>query len=122
MRADAEALETILGNLISNALKYGGTPPALRVRVRAGEGHGILEVQDAGAGIDEAEATRIFDPFVRGQGELIKQRPGIGLGLHLVAELTASMGGQVSARNVGEPQGFVISVKLPSVKRREEDR
>jgi len=122
VRADTDALETIHSNLISNGLKYGGDPPQLTVRVREEGSFGVLEVQDSGSGIQSEEANHIFDPFVRGQGDLVQRRPGIGLGLYLVAELSASMGAQISGHNVADGNGFVVSIKLPLVKRRETDQ
>lgn len=119
VRADPGALETIYSNLISNGLKYGGDDPQLLIAVTREDQFGVLEVQDSGSGIHSEDANRIFDPFVRGQGELVKRRPGIGLGLYLVAELSASMGAKVSARNVADGEGFLVSVKLPLAKKNE---
>lgn len=122
VRADTDALETIHSNLISNGLKYGGDPPQILVRVREEGSFGVLEVQDSGSGIQSEEANDIFDPFVRGKGDLVQRRPGIGLGLYLVAELSASMGAKISGHNVADGNGFVVSIKLPLVKRRETDQ
>jgi signal transduction histidine kinase len=121
VNADPRALETIYSNLVSNGLKYGGSPPQLCISVTRSSTHGVLEVRDFGHGIEGDESGRLFDPFVRGQGELVKRRPGIGLGLYLVAQLSRSMGAEVSARNVPDGKGFVVSISLPLVARREED-
>jgi len=110
---DPVALETVFSNLLSNAVKYGGDPPRIRISTRVEGRRCSLEVWDSGSGISGQEANRIFDPFVRGQGELVKKRPGIGLGLYLVAELSASMGAEVSAKNHPSGQGFGVTIKLP---------
>jgi len=114
VQADATALETILRNLIANARKYGGTPGRLRVRVTSEGREAALEVRDFGPGITHTKPERLFDPFVRGEGELVKSRPGVGLGLFLVAELVRALGGRVSARNATEEgTGFLVEVRLP---------
>ncbi len=114
VEADASALETILRNLIANAKKYGGTPGRLRVRVERAGREASLEVRDFGPGSPSPNPDHLFDPFVRGEGELVKSRPGVGLGLYLVAELVRALGGRVSARNATEDgSGFLVEVRLP---------
>ncbi len=113
VRADVGALETILDNLFSNAIKYGGDPPRIRVRVSNGDGKARLEVRDFGPGRPNGELKRLFDPFVRGGDQLVRDRPGVGLGLFLVAELTRAQGGQVRARHVADGGGFAVEVSLP---------
>ncbi len=112
--ADASALETILRNLLANALKYGGRPGRLRVRVTGEEREATLEVRDFGPGVSGPVTERLFDPFVRGESELVKSQPGVGLGLYLVSELVRALGGRVSARNASdEGTGFLVEVRLP---------
>lgn len=112
VHADSDALGTIIENLVSNALKYGGSPPQVEVTVDALDREARIEVADQGPGLDGRIGSHAFDPFVRGGGELVSKRPGIGLGLYLVAELTRALGGSVRARN-REGGGLVVSVFLP---------
>lgn len=112
--ADSSALETILGNLVSNAVKYGGKPGRLRVRVQRVGAEARLEVRDFGPGLAGTSFERVFDPFVRGEHPLVKSQPGVGLGLFLVAELVRALGGHVSARNATEGGGgFSVEIALP---------
>lgn len=111
--ADAQALETIVENLLSNAIKYGGEPPQVEVHVRRLGDQALLEVGDRGQGITAKEARLVFTPFVRGESELVKRRPGLGLGLYLVSELCRALGGSVHARG-RKGGGAVIQVSLPS--------
>lgn len=113
VRADPDALETIVRNLFSNALKYGGDPPRVRVRVEEDGGNARLEVRDYGPGVRNGDARALFGPFVRGGDELVRSRPGVGLGLYLVAELTRALGGEVAASNAADGGGFAVRVSLP---------
>ena len=114
VEADAAALETILRNLLANAAKYA--PDSERVQIsatRAGR-EALLTVRDHGPGAS-GDPARLFGPFVRGDGPLVKSRPGVGLGLYLVGELVRALGGRVEARNASEGRGFEVEVRLPAV-------
>jgi two-component system sensor histidine kinase TctE len=82
--ADPALLDDLLSNLVDNALKY--TPPGGSVTLRAGEQHGrpVLEVEDTGPGIPEAERQRVRQRFYR-----LPNSPGhgSGLGLAIVDEI-----------------------------------
>ncbi len=112
--ADAQALGTILENLLSNAIKYGGEPPQVEVQVQRIGDRAVLEVRDRGQGMSAKEADQVFSPFVRGQSDLVKRRPGVGLGLYLVSELSRALGGHVDAA-AREGGGSCIQVSLPSL-------
>ncbi|BDG06615.1 hybrid sensor histidine kinase/response regulator [Anaeromyxobacter oryzae] len=110
---DAARLSQMVGNLLSNALKF--TPPGGRVRVGVDRRGGACEVSvsDTGLGIDAADLERIFDPFV--QSERTRHgHGGVGLGLALVRDLADRMGGEVRAESDGPGRGaeFVISLPL----------
>ncbi len=112
VRADGAALEMILRNLIANAVKYGGDPPRVRVSVTSEKREGRIEVRDFGPGWKGTDPREAFDPFIRGESELVRSRPGMGLGLFLVAELARALGGRVRAQNAPEG-GFAVEVALP---------
>lgn len=98
---NVDALNSILRNLVGNARKYappvsGGEP--LLVRTRR-EGRAVLlEVLDRGPGVPEAEARQIFDAFYRVGDEATREKPGTGLGLHLVELQARAMDAEVSYR------------------------
>lgn len=115
--ADPQAVASIVSNLVSNALKYGGEPPRVEVRVQRIEREVELAVRDWGPGLRGADAQSIFEPFVRGKSDDVRMRPGMGLGLYLVAELARALGGSVRAedgrsRESGDG-GLCIRVRLP---------
>jgi len=108
LRGDADALRSLVRNLIDNALKYGGTPPQVRVHLERGAGVATLVVDDAGAGIPEAERERVFDRFHRrepGRGS------GSGLGLAIVRTVARAHGGGVQLAN-SPLGGLRVEVRL----------
>jgi two-component system, OmpR family, sensor kinase len=90
---DRLAVEQILDNLVSNALKYGARKPIEITAEIVGE-QVRVQVRDHGAGISEQDRGRIFQRFERavGQGE---QRSGFGIGLWVVGQFVESMNGQI---------------------------
>lgn len=108
---DPAGLQQVLGHLIENAVKYSadGTRVAVRVLADADHRQAVLEVRDEGDGIPLDRD--IFDPFTRGpQAEEV---PGVGLGLYVVRNLVASMGGDVEAHRNTDGPGSTFRVRLP---------
>jgi signal transduction histidine kinase len=115
VRGDPEALTRALLNLLDNALKYGegGHPIEVEVAVRA-DGLAELAVLDRGRGVPEVERQRIFEPFRRIGSELTRDRPGVGLGLALVAKVAAAHGGRAECTPRGGG-GSRFALLLPRV-------
>jgi signal transduction histidine kinase len=113
VNADADALDRIVKNLVSNALKY--SPPDTRVRVRASASAAGVEisVDDEGGGIPPAELARIFEPYYRAPGAAAAAR-GAGIGLAVVKSLVEAHGGCIRAQS--EPaHGTRMAVVLPAL-------
>ena len=87
-------LRMLVDNLIENAARHGGG--AVAVTLVAENGGPVLFVDDDGAGVEEGERERIFEPFVRAGGT---STPGSGLGLALVSQQVRAHGATIS---VGE--------------------
>ncbi|MCH2203873.1 MAG: HAMP domain-containing histidine kinase [Fuerstiella sp.] len=107
-------LEMIFGNLIDNAVKYGGDRP--RVVVSAlprGWDRVAVRVQDNGPGIPEAQRRQVFQLFFRGSDELQRTRKGTGLGLYIVKTLVGILKGRVSVLNSADEEGCIFEVILP---------
>jgi two-component system, OmpR family, sensor histidine kinase QseC len=88
VHGDAYALDSLLSNLIGNAIKY--TPPGGRIRVRTGStADGVaLDVIDSGIGIPVEQRARVFDRFYRVDGDRhLTTAPGCGLGLSIVRQV-----------------------------------
>jgi two-component system phosphate regulon sensor histidine kinase PhoR len=85
---DRHAIVDLLLNLLTNAQKYGGTPPQISLRAfRAPNGQAVLEVGDNGGGIPRGEHRRIFEKFYRIDDRLSRSREGSGLGLAIVKHI-----------------------------------
>jgi signal transduction histidine kinase/DNA-binding response OmpR family regulator/streptogramin lyase len=109
---DAEKLEMIGYNLLSNALKFTVTG-TVKVRTqREGEEQLLLVVQDTGSGIPPEHLPRIFERFYQVDASSTRAFEGTGIGLAFVRELTELLGGTVGVEStVGE--GSTFTVRLP---------
>ncbi|NJC41543.1 signal transduction histidine kinase [Brevundimonas alba] len=92
VEGDAAGLRRALGNLIENAVKYGG---AARVKAFARDGRAIVEVEDDGPGLDESELEAVFEPFHRAERSRSRETGGAGLGLTVARQAARAHGGDV---------------------------
>ena len=114
---DERALQSVVRNLISNAMKFSGERGEIRLSARAvGSGRTReieLCVEDSGPGIDAAELSHVFEPFFRGRAARTAQAEGSGLGLSLVKEIIDAHGGRIDVdANPGD--GTTFRVYLPT--------
>ena len=109
--ADPPRLESILRNLIENAVKYGGTDARIKVEVSMQSKDFLFRVIDDGPGIPESERQRVFESFYRVDDSLARLTSGAGLGLAICQGLVRAHGGKIWA----EPQeaGACIAFTLP---------
>jgi len=110
--ADETRLDQIIGNLISNALKYTPAGGEISARVRVEGGDAVLEVVDTGDGIPAALLPHVFEPFVQGERTPDRTHGGLGLGLALVKRLVEMHGGSVRAASGGPGRGSTFTVHL----------
>lgn len=104
-----DALNGILRNLVGNARKYGGDTQ-VTVRTRQVKDRVLLEVLDRGPGVASGEERRIFEAFYRTGDEATRERPGTGLGLHLVQLHASALGAEASYRpRKGGGSAFVVA-------------
>ncbi|MCO5170213.1 MAG: HAMP domain-containing histidine kinase [Planctomycetes bacterium] len=113
-RWDPLRLEQVAENLVSNALKFGQGRP-VRVEVaRTGDGRATLWVKDEGPGIAPQDRARLFQRFERGEtAPDAASRAGFGVGLWIVAQLVAAMGGGVDVEST-PGAGATFRVALPA--------
>lgn len=111
---DKAAMVDVLLNLLSNAQKYGGTPPNVRLTARRTEkGDVAISVADDGEGVPLPEQRRIFEKFYRIDDRLSRTREGSGLGLAIVKHTIRAHGGRVRVES-GEGRGSRFVVVLPA--------
>jgi signal transduction histidine kinase len=114
--ADAQSLESVLKNLIGNALKYAAKGKWLSVTARAVKNGKEVQiaVADRGPGISAADLPHIFEPFYRGQEVFGSQNSGAGLGLSLVERHMQAHKGRVTVETSPE-SGTAFTLHLPAM-------
>lgn len=115
---DDEALTIAVSNLIENAVKYGGTPPRVGVRLATENGQAVIEVRDNGRGIASEEIPFIFERFYRAGDEMSRTSQGTGLGLYLVRQIIRAHRGTVGVVSTGI-DGTTFRVELPGAELKE---
>ncbi|MEM9996790.1 MAG: ATP-binding protein, partial [Bacteroidota bacterium] len=124
---DPEQLEKVLGNLLSNALKFTPRGGTVRVRLHTdggttangrapdgeGAGHLVLTVEDSGSGIAPEHLPYVFERFYQADGSSTRQHPGTGIGLALVKHLVELHHGSVAVTSaLGDGATFVVRLPL----------
>ncbi len=107
---DPRALRSMLGNLVDNALRYGGPGVAVDVSIEVLAASWSLQVADNGPGIPGEHRERVFERFWRGQA---RDQRGAGLGLAIVRGAARSLGGDVTLQPGPDGRGCLFCVDLP---------
>jgi CheY-like chemotaxis protein len=113
--ADSLRIEQIVGNLVSNALKYTPAGGGITIRVGPNNGQAVLSVEDTGVGMPPHLLSRVFDLFVQGERRLDRTQGGLGIGLTLVKRLVELHGGSVEASSQGPDRGSRFTVRLSAI-------
>jgi two-component system phosphate regulon sensor histidine kinase PhoR len=109
---DRAAMVDAIGNLLGNAVKYGGEPPVVTLRARKIPAGIAIEVTDNGEGIPRGEHRRIFDKFYRIDDRLSREREGSGLGLAIVKHIVRAHRGRVQVDSA-PGKGSTFRIVLP---------
>ncbi|MES1182954.1 MAG: ATP-binding protein [Myxococcales bacterium] len=110
---DVARLQQVLGNLLSNAVRY--TPRGGRITVTADRSASSvrIRVHDTGEGIDPDHLPRIFERFRQVDTSTTRGAGGLGLGLAIVRQLVEAHGGSTEAHSDGPGCGSTFTVTLP---------
>jgi len=110
--ADAERLNEVLGNLLSNAFKFTPRGGTIDFRAAPRDGSVHIEVEDSGVGIPEQHLVKIFEKFYQVDNPAQPRSAGSGLGLAIAKELIEAHGGTIAAESK-EGSGTRFWVTLP---------
>ncbi len=112
--ADPDKLMQIIGNVLSNALKYTPRGGVVRMQVEESgpgiaDGHFVLTIKDNGRGMSASQVQSMFEAYVRCHEDQANDIPGTGLGLHITKGLVEAHGGQI---DVGSAPGIGTEVRI----------
>jgi signal transduction histidine kinase len=109
--ADADALVTVLVNLLDNACKYSGPTKRIALRVFSSDHRVCFAVADDGVGLSPRHQRRVFDRFYQVDQQLTRSVGGCGLGLSIVRSIVAAHGGStVVESKLGRGSTFTVSL------------
>lgn len=112
-RFDAEKLEIVLLNLLSNAFKFTPEGGAIMVVLRLEAEHVAILVRDTGVGIETTHLPHVFDRFYQADGSSTRTHEGSGIGLALSQELVTLHGGTITVEStLGRGSLFTVSLPL----------
>jgi len=120
VRGEPAMLAVMVRNLIDNAIRHIPKGGRVDIGVYREHARAILQVEDNGSGIAEADLVKIFEPFARGRGVV---EDGSGLGLSIVKRIVERLNGSVSLENVigAGASGLRVTVSLPALDRPVQD-
>lgn len=112
---DADRLQQIVWNLLTNAVKFTPKGGRIQVKLQRIESHVEIEVCDSGIGISKEFLPYVFDRFRQADASTTRIHGGLGLGLSIVHQLVDLHGGTVTVHSEGEGTGATFTIMLPFV-------
>ena len=112
---DANRLQQVVWNLLSNALKFTPKDGRVEIRLERVNSHAEITVSDAGPGISSDFLPFVFDRFRQHDSSTTRSYGGLGLGLAIVRQLVELHGGTVTVVSPGIGQGTTFTVTLPAM-------
>ncbi|MCO4814439.1 MAG: hypothetical protein KC454_06980 [Flavobacteriales bacterium] len=109
--ADKFSVETILNNLVENAIKYSEDNALILIYASKNNNHIQFGVIDNGIGISKEDKVNVFNKFYRVGNEEVRTQKGTGLGLFIVAELVRKHAGKITCLD-NDPQGTNFKILL----------
>lgn len=109
---DEEQLYRLVANLVTNAIQYTPNGGLITIRLNVNQEQAVIQVQDTGIGIPEAEQTRIFDRFYRVNSDRSRHTGGAGLGLAIAQAIAQTHRGHLQVQSL-LGQGSTFTLFLP---------
>lgn len=110
---DAERLQQVVWNLLSNAVRFTNPLGAVQIELSRADSQVELRVRDNGVGIKQEFLPHIFERFTQADSSIRRSQGGLGMGLSIVKSLVELHGGVVSAYSEGENKGALFTIRLP---------
>lgn len=110
---DPAMLERVIGNLLSNALKFSPEDTPIDVILTTDQELVHVVVRDYGIGLEPQDAVQLFRRYGRGRGATQRGIEGLGLGLYLSYGIVEAHGGRLTAESAGRGQGTTMHIDLP---------
>ncbi|MBX3210528.1 MAG: hybrid sensor histidine kinase/response regulator [Labilithrix sp.] len=110
---DRLRLEQVVGNLLTNAIKYTPAGGSVNIEIGSSGDCATVRVVDTGVGIAGAALPRIFDLFAQVDASMDRAQGGLGLGLTVAQNLVGLHGGRLEAASAGRGHGSSFTVTLP---------
>ena len=112
---DADRLQQIIWNLLTNAIKFTPKGGRVQVRLERVDSHVEITVSDSGIGISPEFLPYVFDRFRQADAATTRFHGGLGLGLSIVRQLTELHGGTARVESEGEGKGATFVISLPFI-------
>lgn len=109
---DADKIERIMLNLLSNSIKFTNKGGSINVNIHEEANEIIISVSDTGIGIPEEKLKTVFERFVQVDKSFVRNREGSGIGLSLVKSLAELHGGSIDLTSQMD-KGTTFKVRLP---------
>jgi PAS domain S-box-containing protein len=113
LQGDAERLQQVVNNLLTNAIKFTPSGGKIVVKLDCNETRAQLKIIDSGVGIEPEFLPFVFDRFRQADSSSKRKHGGLGLGLAIVKHLVEMHGGEVFAESAGVGKGATFTIRLP---------
>ena len=114
--ADGGRLQQVLGNILSNAIKFTDQGGRIVLRAAADADRVTIDVVDSGVGIPPEFLPHVFERFRQADSGFTRRHGGLGLGLAIARHIVDLHGGSISVESAGAGKGSAVRLQLPAVR------